>query len=225
MERRRSSDRAVVSRAWLAVLTLAAVIALAGVTYAVIRALPLGRLDVASPARPAATSEPGTARAEGSDTPAPGAADEPAPSDLTRVTVARVVDGDTVRVLMPGGAEEPVRLIGVNTPESTTRHEPYGAEASAYAKRRLPKGRVVWLEFDVEMRDRYGRLLAYVWLEPPASRSSGEVRSRMFNAELLLEGYASLMTIPPDVRYVDVFKPMQAEAREASKGLWGLAAP
>jgi micrococcal nuclease len=118
-----------------------------------------------------------------------------------------------------------VRLIGVNTPESTTRHEPYGEEASAYAKRQLPKGRTLWLEFDAELRDRYGRILAYVWLEAPETRSAAEIRAHMFNAELLLEGYAQLMTIPPDVRYVDTFTPMQSEAREASKGLWSLPAP
>jgi micrococcal nuclease len=143
---------------------------------------------------------------------------------FTQVTVARVVDGDTIHVTMPDGTDETVRFIGVNTPESTTRHEPYGEEASAYAKSRLPKGLTVWLELDARERDKYGRLLAYVWLAPPSSDAASEVRAKMFNAQLLLEGYAQLMTIPPDVRYVDVFTPMQAEAREADKGLWALPA-
>jgi micrococcal nuclease len=143
---------------------------------------------------------------------------------FTEVTVTRVVDGDTIHVQMPDGTTEKVRFIGVNTPESTTRHEPYGAEASAYAKRRLPKGLTVWLEVDVALRDKYGRMLAYVWLERPSSVTPEEIRAKMFNAELLIEGYAQLMTIPPDVRYVDVFTPLQAEARDASKGLWGLPA-
>jgi micrococcal nuclease len=206
MERRRASDSTATWRARLAFSVLVAVI------------VGRARLDLAPPVDTTPVAPAGTA------TPGAGAVDD-TPADLTRVTVARVVDGDTVRVLMPDGTEEPVRLIGVNTPESTTRHEPFGEEASAYAKRQLPKGRALWLEFDVELRDRYGRILAYVWLEAPASRSPAEVRAHMFNAELLLEGYASLMTIPPDVRYVDVFKPMQAEAREAVRGLWGLPAP
>jgi len=61
-----------------------------------------------------------------------------------------------------------------------------------------------------------------VWLSPPTSRSAAEVRAKMFNAELLIQGYAQLMTIPPDVKYVDMFVPLQAAARDASRGLWGL---
>jgi micrococcal nuclease len=123
---------------------------------------------------------------------------------------------------MPNGTEEKIRFIGVNTPESTIEHEPYGKEASDYTKRRLPVGTRIWLETDVELRDRYGRILAYVWLAPPATPDEASVRAGMFNAELLLQGYAQLMTIPPDVKYVDIFKPMAAEAREADRGLWGL---
>lgn len=163
-------------------------------------------------------------------TPRPDADRDPRPAAyiaakaFAEVTVARVVDGDTIHVRMPDGTDETVRFIGVNTPESTTRHEPYGKEASDYAKRRLPKGLTVWLELDVGMRDKYGRLLAYLWLARPTSVTPDEVRAKMFNAQLLVEGYAQLMTIPPDVRYVDVFTPLQAEAREAGKGLWALPA-
>jgi micrococcal nuclease len=146
----------------------------------------------------------------------------PDPFPVTEVTVIRVVDGDTIHVRTPGGVDETIRFIGVNTPESTTKHEPYGNEASAYTKARLPVGSTVWLELDVRERDKYGRLLAYVWTQRPSSRSPSEVRDKLFNATLLIEGYAQLMTIPPDVRYVDVFTPMQAEAREAGRGLWGL---
>jgi micrococcal nuclease len=143
---------------------------------------------------------------------------------LIEVRVSKNVDGDTIRVTMPSGAEEKIRFIGVNTPESTIEHEPYGKEASDYTKKRLPVGTRVWLETDVELRDRYDRILAYVWLAPPTGTSDASVRAGMFNAELLLQGYAQLMTIPPDVKYVDVFKPMAAEARQANRGLWGLPA-
>jgi micrococcal nuclease len=142
------------------------------------------------------------------------------------VRVSRNVDGDTIHVTMPGGADEKVRFIGVNTPESTTRHQPYGKEASDYTKARLPVGTRLWLETDVQVRDRYGRILAYVWTTPPSGETSaGAVRASMFNAELLLDGYAQLMTIPPDVKYVDLFRPLAAEARAAGRGLWGLPAP
>jgi micrococcal nuclease len=137
-------------------------------------------------------------------------------------TVVKHVDGDTLHVTMADGSREKVRFIGVNTPESTIEHEPYGKEASAYTKRRLPLGTRVWLETDVELRDRYGRLLAYVWLRPPQSGDAHDAGANMFNAELLSQGYAQLMTIPPDVRYVDAFRPLQAGARAAGRGLWGL---
>lgn len=141
---------------------------------------------------------------------------------LLPATVTYVVDGDTVYVALAGSKKEKVRFIGINTPESTRKVEPYGKQASTYTKKRLD-GRKVWLELDVRERDRYGRLLAYVWLEKPADDSEKEVRAKMFNAELLLEGYARVMTVPPNVKYVDYFKKYQREAREANKGLWGLS--
>jgi len=148
-------------------------------------------------------------------------ADDPVPG-LLPATVSYVVDGDTVHVTLAGGKKEKVRFIGVNTPESTKEIEPYGKEASAYTKSRLD-GRKIWLEPDVEERDRYGRLLAYIWLEQPANDAEAEVRAKMFNAELLLNGYAQVMTVPPNVKYADLFVKLQREAREADKGLWGPA--
>ena len=73
------------------------------------------------------------------------------------------------------------------------------------------EGKEVRLEYDVQRRDRYRRLLAYVYLED----------GTFVNAELLRQGYAQLLTIPPDVKYVDLFVRLQKEAREAGRGLWG----
>jgi len=137
--------------------------------------------------------------------------------------VTGVVDGDTVHVRLENGKAEKVRFIGVDTPESTHEVEPYGKEAAAYTKKRL-EGRTVYLELDVGERDKYGRLLAYVWFSPPKGDGEAEVRAKMFNAELLLEGYAQVMTVPPNVKYADLFVKLQREAREAEKGLWGAAA-
>lgn len=142
---------------------------------------------------------------------------------LLPATVTYVVDGDTVHVTLIDGKKEKVRFIGINTPESTREIEPYGKKAAAYTQSRLD-GRKVWLELDVQKRDRYGRLLAYIWLEKPANDSEKEVQAKMFNAELLLNGYAQLMTVPPNIKYVDYFKEYQREAREAGRGLWGLSA-
>jgi len=124
--------------------------------------------------------------------------------------VERVVDGDTIRVRLGDGVEV-VRYIGMDTPETvhpTRGVEPYGKEASE-ANRALVEGKVVRLYFDVERRDRYGRLLAYVCV--------GEL---FVNAELLRRGYAQLMTVPPNVRFVDLFVRLQKQAREAGRGLW-----
>lgn len=103
------------------------------------------------------------------------------------------------------------------------KEEPYGKEALAYNQKRLA-GRQVYLEMDVSERDKYGRLLAYVWLEKPANDSEAQVRAKMYNAELLLNGYAEVITIPPNVKYADLFVKLQREARKAGKGLWGMAA-
>ncbi|MCL4078076.1 thermonuclease family protein [Coriobacteriia bacterium Es71-Z0120] len=142
--------------------------------------------------------------------------------EATEAVVVRVVDGDTAVFRLADGRQEKVRFIGVDTPESTIEHEPYGAEASAYTKRLLPRGRRVWLETDAGLRDRYGRLLAYVWLALPTGDPAREARSKMLNARLALDGYATQMTVPPNVRYAHVFAACVEEARSAGRGLWGI---
>lgn len=125
-------------------------------------------------------------------------------------TVVRVVDGDTIHVRI-GTRVEKVRYIGVNTPEvhhPRKGEEPGGREASA-VNRALVAGHEVRLETDVQTRDRYGRLLAYVW-----------VGDTMVNAELVRLGYAQVMTVPPNVRHQALFVKLQREAREADRGLW-----
>ncbi|HZF05518.1 MAG TPA: thermonuclease family protein [Patescibacteria group bacterium] len=129
--------------------------------------------------------------------------------------VVRVVDGDTVHVRL-GERIEKVRYIGVNTPEvhhPTKGEEPGGREAAA-VNRALVEGQRVRLELDVQARDRYGRLLAYVWI--------GET---MINAELVRRGYAQVMTVPPNVRHQPLFLALQREARAANRGLWVAPAP
>jgi micrococcal nuclease len=167
---------------------------------------------------PAPTSDPAQ-----TPQPSPQASAQP-PIPLSQVTVTRIVDGDTIYVRLSSGAEEKVRFIGVDTPE--TRHaskpvESYGPEAEAYTRAQLD-GKQVWLELDVQERDRYGRILAYVWLSPPSQIDDWEIRDKMFNARLLLDGYAQLATYPPNVKYVDHFRKYQAEARDGNKGLWGI---
>jgi micrococcal nuclease len=124
--------------------------------------------------------------------------------------VVRVVDGDTIHVRVSDRIEK-VRYIGVNTPEihhPRKGEEPGGREA-ADVNRSLVGAHQVRLETDVQSRDRYGRLLAYVWV--------GDI---MINAELVRRGYAQVMTVPPNVRHQALFLKLQREAREAGRGLW-----
>lgn len=128
--------------------------------------------------------------------------------------VRRVVDGDTLRVRV-GGRQEAVRLIGIDTPESVrpgTPVECFAKEAAARLRALVPPGAEVRLERDVEARDRYGRLLAYVFRK----------RDGLFvNLALARDGFAQVATYPPNVAYADDFVAGVAEARHAGRGLWG----
>ncbi|MBN1526339.1 MAG: thermonuclease family protein [Candidatus Omnitrophica bacterium] len=135
--------------------------------------------------------------------------------------VKRVVDGDTVE--LEDGAK--VRFIGIDTPESrmspklrkdaersgqdTKTIMAMGKKAAEFT-RKLVEGKKVRLEFDVERTDRYGRTLAYIYLED----------GTFVNAEIIKQGYASVMTVPPNVRHADEFLKLYREARENSRGLW-----
>ncbi len=128
------------------------------------------------------------------------------------VKVVSVVDGDTIQVCCIGWKREKVRYIGINIPETkhpTKEVEHFGEEASE-ANRKLVDGKTVRLEFDVQEQDRYGRLLAYVYLED----------GTFVNAWLVQHGYAAVMTVPPNVKHQELFLKLQREAREAERGLW-----
>lgn len=145
------------------------------------------------------------------------------PVKVIPATVTRVVDGDTAHVTLADGRGERVRFIGMDAPESTTRLETLGREATLYTRERI-KGREVFLEADVEERDRYGRFLAYVWLVMPTRADEADVRQHMLNGRMIVDGFAQLMTVPPNVRYAGAFSRFQEEARTAGRGLWSAAA-
>jgi micrococcal nuclease len=145
------------------------------------------------------------------------------PGGYEEAEVVHVVDGDTIRVLLTGrvegagagatqiGETRDVRLLGIDTPETVRPNTPiecFGREASAAAKALL-EGQTVRLIDDVENVDGYGRLLRYVYL--------GE---EMANARLVVNGYASVYTYPPNVRHADLFVALQREARKNNRGLW-----
>jgi micrococcal nuclease len=117
--------------------------------------------------------------------------------------VDRIVDGDTMECADMGR----VRLIGIDAPELS--QSPFGAEAAATLAAFVPLGEWVLLESDVEARDQYGRLLAYVWYD------GGMVNWRMIRA-----GEAVLLTHPPNVQYAAAFADAEHRAREQKRGLW-----
>lgn len=153
-------------------------------------------------------------------------ASPPRPPNLIQARVVRVVDGDTIRVRLPNGRTERVRLIGIDTPEvydseklerdvresgrSREEIQALGRLASEFTRKRLD-GQAIGLELDVQTRDKYGRLLAYVWL----------LDGTLFNMVIMKEGYAAIYTFPPEVKYADLFLACQREAREKGRGLWG----
>jgi len=131
----------------------------------------------------------------------------------SNATIVRVVDGDTV-VATVNGTDERVRLIGIDTPESVKENTPvecYGKEASARTTELLPRGTPVRLVLDAEPRDRYGRLLAYVY------RTSDNM---FVNKTLVAEGFANSYVYPPNVAHTDELKAAARAARSAGTGLW-----
>jgi micrococcal nuclease len=122
-----------------------------------------------------------------------------------------LVDGDTIDCEGVGR----VRLIGMDTPERNQR--PFGAQAAAALSQLMPRGSTVDFEPDIEPRDRYGRMLGYVWRD-----------GSLINWVMVRQGWAVVLTYPPNVQYVDWLVAAQRGAREEQRGLWavdGFACP
>ncbi|WP_369902116.1 thermonuclease family protein [Bacillus manliponensis] len=130
-------------------------------------------------------------------------------------TVVKNIDGDTIRVELESGKEETVRFLLIDTPE--TKHprlgvQPFGLEASDFVKQHARKGKKIQLEFDVSDRDKYGRLLAYIWVD-----------EQMLNRMLVEQGLARVAYVyVPNTKYVDYLRDMQEKAQVAEKGIWSV---
>ncbi|SDD47806.1 micrococcal nuclease [Paenibacillus sp. CF095] len=128
-------------------------------------------------------------------------------------TLVEVTDGDTLKVTVEG-KEEKVRLLLIDTPESVhpeKEEQPFAKDASNFVKKQVAKGNME-LELDVSERDKYGRLLAYVWID-----------NKMLNEQLLEYGLARVAYIyPPNTKYVDQFEEIQKQARVKAKGIWSI---
>lgn len=130
--------------------------------------------------------------------------------DVEECTLVRVVDGDTIIVSLEDGSQERVRLIGIDAPESVhpdkTRNTQAGVESSDYLKGLITAGQTLYLEKDVSDRDKYDRLLRYVWLQAPADGSDDDASRHMLNAIILESGHAVAKRYPPDTRHAELFE-------------------
>lgn len=134
---------------------------------------------------------------------------------LEKTHVVRIVDGDTLVVDKDGGQK--IRLIGVDTPESVDINHPErnceeGKIATEYLKD-LVEEQDVYLEFDSKYKDRFDRVLAYVYLD--------EDGKTMVQVKLLEDGMAQVMPVRPNLRYKSDFEKVQETAKESKTGFWG----
>lgn len=165
-----------------------------------------GRRDVQAPA-----AENGATSTSMAGTTAPPDAPTAAPADVEDAVIGSIIDGDTLD--LTDGTR--IRLIGIDTPETKDPRRPvecFGREAAARLASLVPPGAQARLVYDVEVTDKYGRTLAYLY------RGSDDL---FVNAAMVRDGYASAFTVPPNVAHADQFVTLQREAREAGRGLWG----
>ncbi len=138
---------------------------------------------------------------------------------LDKVELLYVVDGDTAIVKKASGEEIKVRFIRIDTPESVNQDESknneYGIMASDHTKELLNGVKTLYLEYDAEMNDEYGRTLAYIWMSEDTSDAGN-----MLNAKIIADGYAREMSIEPNTKYSEYFKTLRKEAEDNGKGLW-----
>ena len=131
-------------------------------------------------------------------------------ANAPHVRVVAVHDGDTVSIIIAGRKKEKVRLIGIDAPELGQR--PWGVRAKKHLTELVElSGWDVIPEFDIERRDKYGRLLGYLWTAD----------GKLINLEMVKDGYAVLFTLPPNVRYVNRLREGQHYARGKGLGIWG----
>lgn len=139
-------------------------------------------------------------------------------TDLIRATIDHITDGDTIAVILDGSVQK-VRLIGIDTPESVhpdeSRNNDYGEMASAYTKELLDGVTDVYLQYDEDPTDRYGRLLAYVWISADTSDLNN-----MLNYAIVYNGYAFAKAYPPNTSHSDDFSAACKDAENNKRGLW-----
>lgn len=174
----------------------------------------LSASGTSSPPSAPATFAPATSSPSGSATTRPTSSSGGAKSLESNAKVDRIVDGDTLVALI-GGQRERVRLIGINTPESVDPDRPvmcFGKEAARHLEELVPPGTPVRIERDVEPRDKFGRVLGYIY------RASDGL---FVNLAQVTDGFANQYTFPPNVAHTSEFRQAASQARSQNKGLWG----
>ena len=149
-------------------------------------------------------------------------------SKLVEYKLNRVIDGDTIEVEAKAtGNSKPitVRLLSINTPESVNPNadlnNEWGNMASEYVKNLLNGTEVVYLSFDAQETDEYGRSLAYVWLSKDANPTSeDDIKSYMLNSIIIQNGYAECKIYEPNHKYGEILTKQEEQARSENKGLW-----
>lgn len=149
------------------------------------------------------------------------------PGTFDRVSVRHVVDGDTIAVARGDGSHVSVRMVGIDTPESVAPQEERncaeGVLASDHMKSLVGEGDVLWLQYDTSETDKYGRPLAYVWRDLPASAEEADdpafIAAHMLNAIQVIDGYGQPKTYRPDTYHDGLFAQWGAEAAADDRGV------
>ena len=120
----------------------------------------------------------------------------------------KIYDGDTIGAVVNGRFEK-IRLLGIDAPEMDQR--PWGKKAKECLRSIISNAdSKISLEYDIQRRDKYGRILAYIWQQ----------NKKMINEEMMKKGCAVLFTFPPNVRYAELFRAAQKKAQEDKAGIW-----
>lgn len=202
----------------LVIFTLFAIMALSACSNAETDSKAVTNIPVTASATPSASPIPSpSATVVPTPTKEQAKQDTPSNNKLIPAKILKVVDGDTMKVSYNESGkvkEETIRLLLVDTPESVDPDkavQPFALDASKYAKDTL-SDKEVKIEIDVSERDKYGRLLCYLY-----------IGDKMFNEMLLENGYARVAYVyPPNVKYVDKFREIQKTAQQKGINIWSV---
>lgn len=137
------------------------------------------------------------------------------PDYVYKVTIDRVVDGDTMKLKLENGEKIRIRTLLIDTPENTKEKDYLGDVATEFANEKLKKGDVVYIETDGPLQDDYDRYLGYLWYQ-----DGNEMK--MYNREVLIEGLARVAYIKEGVRHLDILYDAQYEAKDKKLNVWSI---